>query len=249
MLSDAIALGLAAFTVTLSSRKATKEKTYGFKRFEILAAVANGLILVLLSLGICFQAIFRFLHPLPVDAKNLIWVAALGLVVNLAMTWILHRGEEEKTINEQGALLHVLGDLGASLAAIGAGILILWKGWVWADPALSLVISFVIIIAGIRLMLRTGNILAEGTPEGIDIEGIRNLILQNQQVQGMHDLHLWTLNGQDLFLSAHIEIIPGDGVGKAVLSDLTQALTDNFKVSHLTLQIGQCLEMDCLNKC
>ena len=110
MLSDALALGLSAFAVSLGTRKATEEKTFGFKRLEILAAFGNGLTLTLLSVFITGQALLRLAHPVPVDALPMLWVAALGLGVNIFVAWWLHRGESEKTVNEEGAFWHVMGD-------------------------------------------------------------------------------------------------------------------------------------------
>ncbi len=249
MLSDAVSLGLSAFAISLGARRATVAKTFGFKRFEILAAFGNGLTLVLLSLMILVQAITRLFHPIVIDAKSMLWVASLGLLVNIGIAWWLHQGEDEKTLNEESAFLHVLGDLGASLAAIVAGILIITRGWTWSDPVLSMVIAIVIAVGGFRVMQRSGHILVEGTPEGVELESVRVSILTNQQVRNVHDLHMWTMNGRDLYLSAHIETDPGESTEKAVMAALTESLTRDFHVNHLTLQVGHCVEADCLNNC
>lgn len=249
MLSDALALGLSAFAVSLGGRKATEAKTFGFKRFEVLAAFGNGLTLSLLSIFIVVQAIARLLHPVPVQAESMLWVAVLGLIVNLFAAWWLHRGETEKTVNEESAFAHVLSDVGASLAAIVAALLILGKGWQWADPILSLLISLVIVVTGIKVMRRSAHILVEGTPEGVEIESVRGAILANKQVRNVHDLHMWTMNGRDLYLSAHVETVPGESTEKAVMTSLTQSLSRDFRVDHITLQVGHCVEDDCLNNC
>jgi len=249
MLSDALSLGLSAFAVSLGSRKATEAKTFGFKRFEVLAAFGNGLTLTLLSVFILFQAIGRLLHPVSVQAKSMLGVAILGLIVNLFAAWWLHRGEDEKTVNEESAFAHVLSDVGASLAAVAAAVLILTKGWQWADPALSLLIALVIVVAGIKVMRGSAHILVEGTPEGVEIEAVRGAILANRQVRNVHDLHMWTMNGRDLYLSAHVETVPGESSEKAVMTALTQSLSRDFRVDHITLQVGHCVEGDCLNNC
>ena len=141
--------------------------------------------------------------------------------------------------------------LGASLAAVIAAILILIKGWLWADPILGLAIAMAITLAGIRVMRRAGHILVEGTPEGVDIEAIRMAMLATKQVKNVHDLHIWTMNGRDLYLSAHIETetVPGESTEKAVMTALTQTLSHDFHVDHMTLQVGQCLQADCFNNC
>lgn len=249
MLSDAVALGLSAFAVSLGNRKATEAKTFGFKRLEILAAFGNGLALLLLSAYIAGQAVMRLIRPVPVDAGPMLWVAVLGLLVNLLVAWWLHRGGGEKTVNEESAFLHVLGDLGASVAAVTAALLILAKGWVWADPALSLVIAAAIVIPGVRVMRRSGHILVEGTPEGVEIEAVRAAMLADSQVRSVHDLHLWTMNGRDLYLSAHVEIVSGTAAEKDVTAALTRTLSRDFRVDHITLQVGQCVDADCLNNC
>ncbi len=249
MFSDALSLGLSAFAVSIGTRKATEEKTFGFKRFEILAAFGNGLTLVLLSVFIAGMAIGRLAHPVDVEARSMLAVAVLGLLVNVAVAIWMHRGESEKTVNEESAFVHVLGDLGASLAAVIAAILILSKGWIWADPILSLAIAIAIAIAGIRVMRRAGHILVEGTPEGVDIEAIRKVMRASPHVQNVHDLHMWTMNGRDLYLSAHIETVPGESTEKAVMAALTQSLHHDFHVDHMTLQVGQCLKADCFNNC
>lgn len=249
MLSDAVSLGLSAFAVSIGARRADAEKTFGYKRLEILAAFGNGLTLILLSAYVGAQAVTRLLHPVPVDAGPMLWVASLGLLVNLFTAWWLHRGEGEKTLNEEGAFAHVLGDLGASLAAIAAGVAILLKGWLWADPLLSLVIAAVIAVAGLRVARRSGHILVEGTPEGVKIAAVRGAMLATKQVRNVHDLHMWTMNGRDLYLSAHVETDASEGAEKEVMASLTRSLSRDFNVDHITLQVGQCAEGDCATNC
>ncbi len=249
MLSDALALGLSAFAVSLGTRRATVGKTFGFKRFEILAAFANGLTLALLALFIAGEAVLRLRHPVAIEAGPMLWVAALGLAVNALAAWWLHRGGHEKTVNEESAFQHVLTDLGASLAAIAAALLILWHGWLWADPALSLVIAGAMAWSGTHVMRRSGHILVEGAPEGVEVESVRRAMLATAQVRGVHDLHVWTMNGRDLYLSAHVDIAAGEASEKQVAAGLTRALSHDFRMDHITLQVGQCADTDCLNNC
>jgi cobalt-zinc-cadmium efflux system protein len=248
MLSDALSLGLAALAVKLGARRATAERTFGFKRLEILAAFGNGLTLVLLAAFLGVEAFRRLLHPVDVDAKALLAVASLGLAVNLFVFWWLHRGSEEKTLNEQGALWHVLGDMAASLAAVCAGAAILLLGWVWVDPALSLAISLLIAYGGMGVMRRSGHILIEGTPSGVKLETVREAMLARSQVRGVHDLHMWTLNGRDLYLSAHVEIEAGAKSEKQVMADLQETLGREFKADHITLQ-SHCVGDACVTNC
>ena len=249
MLSDAVSLGLSAFAVSLGARRATGAKTFGYKRFEILAAFGNGLALSLVSVLIALEALARFWHPVPVEARSMLGVAVAGLLVNLVVAWWLHRGGQEKTINEESAFQHVLGDLGASFAAVAAGLLILAKGWLWADPALSLAIAGTMAFAGARVMRRSGHILVEGTPDGIAIEEVRQAMLAQPQVRGVHDLHIWTMNGRDLYLSAHVDVGAGESGEKDVVASLSRALSREFGMDHITLQAGLCADADCLNNC
>jgi cobalt-zinc-cadmium efflux system protein len=249
MLSDAVALGLSAFAVSLGARRATEEKTFGFKRFEILAAFGNGLILVLLSALIIIEAVMRLAEPVAVDAKPMLWVASLGLIVNAAVALWMHHGGHEKTLNEESAFWHVMGDLGASCAAVAAALLILYKGWNWADPVLSLAIAAALVFPGIRIMRRSGHILVEGAPEGVEIETVRNAMLATRQVNGVHDLHLWTMNGRDLYLSAHVDILSGAASEKEITAELTRLLSREFGMDHITLQVGLCADENCSNNC
>jgi cobalt-zinc-cadmium efflux system protein len=195
------------------------------------------------------SGIVRLVHPVAVEALSMLWVACLGLLVNLAVAWWLHRGGHEKTVNEESAFWHVIGDLGSSAAAVVAALVILLRGWNWADPVLSMAVAVVIAIAGVRVMRRSGHILVEGTPEGIATEAVRGSMLANKQVRGVHDLHMWTMNGRDLYLSAHVEIAAGESSEKDVAASLTRNLSRDFKVDHITLQVGQCADADCFNHC
>jgi cobalt-zinc-cadmium efflux system protein len=169
--------------------------------------------------------------------------------VNLFVVWWLHRGEEAKTLNEEGALWHVLGDLGASVAAVAAGAAILLLGWVWVDPVLSLGIALLIAWGGARVMRKSGHILIEGTPEGVSLEAVRSAMLARPQVRSVHDLHAWTLNGRDLYLSAHVDMDAGERSERQVMADLHESLARDFRADHITLQMGLCEDGACSNAC
>lgn len=252
MLSDAVALGMACIAVSLSRREPTATKTFGYKRFEVLAAFANALTLVLLSLYIVSEALPRFRNPPEVKAEQVAYVAALGLLVNLFVAWWLHRGHDAHgghSLNLQGALLHVLGDLGASFAALLAALGILRFGWAWLDPALSLLVAGIIGYGGLVLMRKSGHVLIEGTPEGTESDAVRQTMLGVDQVMDVHDLHLWSLDGRDVYLSAHVGMVPGEAGERQVMESLSRVLTEKHGVNHLTLQLGYCQRHDCLNNC
>jgi len=245
MLSDVLALGLGVGAARLSLRRPTAEKTFGFKRFEVVAAFANGLILILLSVALALKGAMRLWHPQPVSAGPMMIVAAIGLAINLGILAWLHDSHEEKNLNEEGIFWHVLGDALGSIAALLAGALMLWRGWLWADPVASLLIAVLLCFGAWRVLRRSTHILVEGVPEGMDVDHVRNTMLTSPQVGEVHDLHLWTLNGRDLFLSAHVGVVPGDLTEQQAVSQLRHELEDHFNIHHITLQSGQCEAGDC----
>ncbi len=172
MLSDAAALGLSLFAFKLSEKAADYSKTYGYKRFEILAAFTNGMTLIIISFFIYWEAIERFRVP-PEVSSNMLWIALIGLIVNLAVAWILMRGDTEENLNMRGAFLHVLGHLLGSVGAIIAGILIILFGWKLADPIASMIVATLVLVSGWRVLKDSYHILMEGTPTGIQIEQVR----------------------------------------------------------------------------
>ena len=249
MLSDAVSLGLAACAARISLRRPTAEKTFGFKRFEVLAAFANALILLLLSAGTAVKALLRLWHPQPVVAGPMLIVAALGLFLNLGILTWLHRAGEDKNLNVDGVLWHVFGDALGSIAALLAGAFVIWRGWFWVDPAASLLIAGVLGVGAVRLLRQSTHILVEGVPTGLDVDAVRKSMLAAPQVGEVHDLHVWTLNGRDLFLSAHVGTVPGEKSEQEVVAYLRRELGERFGVHHITLQAGQCVAEDCGNDC
>src|SRR5262245_58937726 len=190
MLTDVAALTLSLFAVRFASRPATPRKTYGFYRLEILAALANGVTLIVLSILICVEAYHRLAYPEPVRGWTLIWISTGGLAVNLISAWMLSHSHDEN-LNVRGALLHVLGDLLGSVAAIAAGVMIIWRGWIWADPVFSFVISLLIIYSSWRLVADAVNVLLEGAPSHINAAAVEEAMRSAPGVRAVHDLHIW----------------------------------------------------------
>ncbi len=249
MLSDALALGLAAGAARISLRRPTSEKTFGFKRFEVLAAFANAVVLLVLSLGLAVKAGIRLWHPQPVASGPMMAVALAGLILNLGVLSFLHRAGEEKNLNEESALWHVVGDALGSAAALLAGALLHWRGWLWTDPAATLLIAGVIGMGAARILRKSAHILVEGAPKGVNPESVRQAMLALPQIREVHDLHLWTLSGRDLYLSAHITTAAGKDSEQEVVAGLRRDLQARFGVHHITLQSGQCEADDCGNDC
>jgi len=235
MFSDVAALGLSWLAMRFASRPATGRKTYGLQRLEILAALINGVTLIALSIFIVVEAWHRFLVREEVRGDLLMVVSTGGLVVNLVAVWLLSRSGGE-SLNLKGALLHVLGDVLGSLAAIGAGALILWKGWYWADPLFSLLISGLIVINSWRLVAEAVNILLEGTPSHIDARAVEQALREVGGVQGIHDLHIWTITSGRHAVTAHV-VIREPSENRRILREIQEMLATRFGLTHSTIQV------------
>ena len=248
MLTDVAAMSLTLFAFWFAARPATSKKTYGYYRLEILAAFVNGVALVLLSLWVIYEAVERWQAPPVIKGAQLLVIASGGLVVNIIAAWLLHSGHKHD-LNMRGAFLHVIGDLLGSVAAMGAGLLILGFGWVWADAVGSIFISAIIIVGAWRLILESVNVLLEGTPTHIDLSAVEEAILETDGVTGIHDLHIWTISSGIHALSVHIshdETVVHSGL----LAVVRGKLHDRFGIDHLTIQMETAnLEAEALYVC
>lgn len=235
MLTDVAALALSLFAVRFASRPATPRKTYGFYRLEILAALANGVILIVLSLVICVEAYHRLRAPEEVKGWTLVWISTGGLIINLFSAWLLSRSHKE-SLNVRGAFLHVLGDLLGSVAAISAGVLIIWRGWRWADPLFSVAISGLIIYNSWRLVADAVNILLEGTPSHINPAAVEEAIRTVPGVRAVHDLHIWTITSDRHAVTAHV-VVNDASESYHILREVREMLAERFALAHSTIQI------------
>src|SRR5205085_3515989 len=236
MLADVAALALALLAAWFGARPATSNKTYGYYRLEILAAFANGVVLVLVSLRILYEAYERWAAPPEISRGGLMTaVAAGGLLTNLLCAWLLH-GEHTRDLNVRGAWLHVLGDALGSVGAIAAGALVLGLGWYRADPLFSALISLLIVWSSWNLIREATNVLLEGTPAHINLAAVEGVILETEGVEDVHDLHVWTITSGREALSAHVRhahaISPPE-----LLRELRAKLQEQFGVDHLTIQM------------
>jgi len=235
MLTDVAALVLALIAVWFGSRPATSSKTFGYYRLEIIAALVNGVALIVISLLIFYGAYERWLAPPVVRSGPMIVLAAGGLVVNLVSAWILHR-DDEIDLNLRGVWLHVMGDALGSVAAIMAGILMALFGWYTADPLFGIIISLLIIWSSIRLIREATNVLLEGTPAHINLAAVEDAILNTEGVDDVHDLHVWTITSGREALSAHV--IHAHSISQPdLLKELRIKLQVRFGVDHLTIQM------------
>jgi len=235
MLTDVAALALTLAAIWFAARPATSKKTYGYYRYEILAAFINGIALVLISVWVIYEAVERWNSPPEVKGLGLTIIAAGGLLVNLLAAYFLH-GDHAHDLNMRGAWLHVMGDLLGSVMAIIAGVLILAFGWVWADAVGSFLISLIIVFGAWRLIRDSVNVLLEGTPSHINLTAVEETIRQTESVEDVHDLHVWTITSGMEALSVHV--VHGESVPQTkLLKSIRAKLHDEFGIDHLTIQL------------
>ena len=235
MLTDVAALCLTLAAIWIATRPATDKKTFGYYRYEILAAFVNGIALVLISLWVIYEAFERWQTPQDVRGFEMTVVAVGGLIVNIIAAFLLHGGHEHD-LNMRGAWLHVMGDLLGSIAAIIAGALIIAFGWAWADAASSVLISLIIIFGAWNLIKESVNVLLEGTPAHINLTAVEQAILQTENVQNVHDLHVWTITSGMEALSVHV--VHNENVLQSELLRIIKTkLHDEFGIDHLTIQM------------
>lgn len=237
MLTDAAALGLSLFAVWFSSRPATPERTYGYFRVEILAALVNGVTLVVIALVIIYEAYQRLLEPPPVLGGWLLVIAAVGLVANLICAYVLH-GSHEENLNVRGAFLHVIGDILGSLGAIVAGLLIVFSGWYAADAAVSILVSALILYSAWLLVRESVSILLEGAPAHVNVVVMKQVLAGVDGVDSIHDLHVWTLTSGMHAMSCHA-VVSGNKPRHGILENLSRISRTQFNIHHTTIQIEE----------
>jgi len=235
MLSDSASLALALFAAWLAGRAATPQRSFGYRRAEILAALANGVLLVVVAIWIVVEAVGRMSNPPDVLGGWVLLVGAIGLLVNLAAAGLLSRARSG-SLNVRAALLHVLADLWGSVGVVVAGLVILVTGWELADPLAALLIALLVIMSAWRLLRESVAILLESAPAGMSAEEVGKAILEVPRVVEVHDLHIWTITSGFRALSAHVLVDPG-----ADCHDLRRhievVLRERFELGHTTLQV------------
>ncbi len=238
-LSDLLALLLSLVAVYLQSRPPSSTKTYGYHRAGVLAALVNAVSLVAVSIFIFYEAFRRLRHPEPVQASLMMWVAAVGVVMNGVITLLLYRsaGHSGGDVNIRSALLHEVGDTLSTAAVIAGGWAILLTGKYWIDSALSFGIGVVILWSGFAIVRETLNILLEGTPRGVKLDLVETSIRSIGGVNDVHDLHCWSIGSETRALSCHIAIadIP-PSISERILRDVKECLHRDFRIDHTTIQ-------------
>lgn len=234
MLTDVFGLALALFAIWFAGKPATPQRTYGYYRAEILAALANAVVLFFISGFILYEAWQRFREPEPIQSGPMLAVAAVGLVVNVLSAWLLHSASGE-SLNMRGAYFEVVSDLLGSIGVIVAAIVIYFTDWYYADPLFSVGIGLFIIPRTWKLLRESIGILLEGTPKDVDLPVLERAISAVPGVRKVHDLHVWTLTSGVHAMSGHIVLEPGAD-GEAVRRQADDLLRDEHKIGHTTIQ-------------
>nr|WP_146139670.1 cation diffusion facilitator family transporter [Lysinibacillus timonensis] len=243
MFSDAISLGVGLIAIKIGQITTNDSKTYGYQRIEVLAALFNGLLLILVSIVIMWEALHRFREPHIIESKGMLLIAIIGAIVNVIVAIILKdshshghgHSHSHGNINMHAAFLHVIGDLLGSIGAIIAALLIMYFGWTLSDPIISVIVSFLIMKSGISVSYDAVHVLMEGKPDHLDIELIRKHLLGIPGVVGIHDFHAWSITSEFPVISCHL-VISGKN-HDVVLKEALKELHDKFHIEHATIQV------------
>ncbi|WP_142829493.1 cation diffusion facilitator family transporter [Planococcus soli] len=239
MLSDSISLAIALIAFKLAEKAANHSKTYGYKRFEILASVINGVTLIAIAGYIFYEAIERFANPPEVATTGMLIISVIGLAVNIVVAWIMMRGgDTHENLNMRGAYLHVLSDMLGSVGAIAAALLIIFFGWGWADPAASVIVAVLVLRSGYFVTKAAVHVLMEGTPHNVDVDDILETISKTKGIQGIHDLHIWSITSGMNALSCHAVVDNQLTIAESehILHNLEYSL-EHKGISHVTIQM------------
>jgi len=234
-LRDVLSLSLSWGAAVLSRRRPSGRFTYGLRSSSILAALANAVILLVVTGGIAWEALWRIGHPVPVASSVVIWVAAAGILVN-GVTALLFASGSQRDLNLKSAFLHMAADTVVTASVVAAGIVIALTGWLWLDPVVSLVVSAVIVIGTWGLVKSAIGLALDAVPEGVDAAAVRAHLLGTPGVTGLHDLHIWGMSTTETALTCHL-VMPDGHPGDAMLNGIAQQLHHRFGIHHATIQI------------
>jgi cobalt-zinc-cadmium efflux system protein len=247
MLTDTAALALAWAAMRIAARPADTRRSFGYQRLRVLATFVNGCALLFIVAWIAVEAVQRLLNPVVVNATAILWVGGFGLCVNLIVFAMLRRGDAHD-MNIAAATLHVFGDLLGSAAAVLAGIVILFTGWLPIDPLLSLLVCGLIVRSALALVRRSAHILMEGAPDWLDVGELRNTLEQRiPAIRDVHHVHAWLVGPQETLLTMHASVIAAADHA-VVLKDAKVLLAERFGITHATIQIEveDCVDEDCV---
>src|SRR6202045_4003352 len=233
-LGDVLGLALSWVAAVLSRRQPSGRFTYGLRSTSILAALANAIILLVVTGGIAWEAIWRISHPMPVASGIIVAVAAVGIFVNGGTALLFSSGAGD--LNVKSAFFHLAADALVPAGVVAAGIVIWLTNWLWLDPAVSLIVSAVLVFGTWRLLKSAIGLALDAVPEGLDIAAVRTHLLALPGVAGLHDLHIWGMSTTETALTCHL-IMPEGHPGDTVLNEMAQQLHHRFGIQHATIQI------------
>ncbi len=236
-LTDVIALGLSWYAVRLAAKPANSNKTYGYHRAGILIALLNSTTLVLIALGIFYEAYQRLIAPPEVNSGLLIGVGLIAFIINLATAWLVKAGSEHD-LNLRSAFVHLMGDVLSTVGAVIAGVVIYFSGWNWLDPLVSILIGLLILWNAWGILRETVEILLEATPRDVDLNRMVSEMTQLKGVLGVHDLHVWSITQGLRSMSAHI--LTEDisiSAGKNIQAEISELVAQRYNIAHATLQL------------
>lgn len=234
MLTDVAALVIALLAIKLGQKGADEKRTFGYRRFEILAAAFNAVLLFAVAVYVFIEAIQRFKKPEPIGTGGMMLIAIIGLVVNLLSMRLLMAGKDQ-SFNVKGAYLEVWADMIGSLGVIAGALVIRFTGWQWVDPVVAIGIGFWVLPRTWILLRDTTNVLLEGVPKGLDLNAVRSAIASIPDVTAIHDLHIWSMSNEEVSCTAHITVAPGvDGTNARAA---VTSLLEQFDIEHATIQV------------
>lgn len=236
MMTDTLALAISLVAIQVAKRAADRKRTFGYARFEILAAAFNALLLFAVAFYILYEAYLRLQAPAEIQSTGMLVIAVLGLIVNLISMRLLSTASDE-SLNVKGAYLEVWSDMLGSIGVILAAVVIMLTGWAWVDSVVAAAIGFWVLPRTWTLLKESMNVLLQGVPDGIDIDAVEQAICAVPGVKEVHDLHVWALTSGKNVLSTHLVADPALGSEQQILAQVTELLHEQFDISHVTLQI------------
>ncbi|MBN1005504.1 cation diffusion facilitator family transporter [Amphritea pacifica] len=239
-LSDVFSLILAWGASFLARKAATEKRTYGLRKATVMASLASAILLLIALGGIAWEAVGRFSNPTPVGGMTVIVVAAIGVVINTLTALLFFSGQKDD-LNIKGAFLHMAADAVVSLGVVIAGLFILFKGWLWIDPVISLIIVAVILVGTWGLLKDSMNYALDAVPDSVDIPALKQYLNGLESVERIHDLHVWPLSTTEIALTVHL-VVSDSKLDNRFLCDQQQYLHDHFGIAHSTIQIESSTE-------
>ena len=235
--SDVLSLIVSYIADLYAKKEASFEKTFGYKRAEIIAAFINALGLIIVAIYLVYEAVHRFINPQEIESSLVIWLALLGIVAN-GFSVLLLRKDAKENMNMRSAYLHLLTDMSASVAVLIGGLLMKYYNWFWVDSVLTVLISIYLLVMGYDLLKKSFKVLMLFTPDDINLENVREAMSQDEEIENVHHIHIWQLNEKEIHLEAHIDFNQDISISKfdEILNGVEERLFHDFGINHVNVQ-------------